>query len=1031
MYVIYTKQIGENMKNHLRFLPIMIILSICLHIVLSRHLYAQEQQNQEVLVLHSYHRGLSWDDGIDRGIKSVFEKSNLDIETQFEYMDTKRIHDPEYLDQLYGIYKYKFRNRRFNGIISTDNNAFNFLLKHRDDLFPQTSVVFCGVNNFQENMLEGQSLYTGVVEAVDIKETIDMALALHPKTRQVVIYGSGTPTYFANKIHLENIIPDYKGAVEFRFVENLNIRQVQDDIRKLPLESIIFIMSSIKDENGIPMDFQRFPEMMATVSNVPIYSCWGFFLGHGIVGGKLISGFSQGETAAQMTLRVLTGENINNIPVLKQSPNPFMFDYRQMRRFGLELPKLPKESIVINKPQSLYSEHKGLIWSVVCAFVTLTLLILFLVFNIFRRRRAENELKQSEEKYRDLFDNALDTIFTIDMEGKFLEVNDAFLREGGYQREDIIGRNFAFMVHPDDAAIASQSFEKGKQGRPFEFEMQVKKKDGTYNWYSFVNRPIFGENGAVSALHGVARNITGRKQAEEKTRQSGKRFRDLFNSITDLIYTQDLEGRFLTANPALTKIFGYSKEEFIGRRITEFMKPELRSLFEREYLGQLKTKGYHKGTTVYFTKDNRKIYIEYRSALVKPEKGEPYISGTGRDVTDRILTERKLKKLQDQMLQAKKMESIGVLAGGIAHDFNNLLMGILGNTSLMLMAVDSNHPGYEKLKNIEQYVQSGADLTKQLLGFARGGKYEVIPTDLNELIKKQSRMFGRTKKEVNIHGKYEDDLWIAEVDQGQIEQVILNLYINAWQAMPGGGDLYVQTENVTLDERYVRPFELTPGKYVKISITDTGAGMEEEISQRIFDPFFTTKEMGRGTGLGLASAYGIIKNHGGMINVYSEKGEGTTFNIYLPASTSEVRAQGSEVSEDIRHGDETILLVDDEDIIVDVGKEMLKTLGYRVIVAQSGKEAIDAYRANQDKIDMILLDMVMPGIGGGETFDRLKEINPDIRVLLSSGYSINGQAQDILDRGCIGFIQKPFNMKEISGKIREVLEPWPRPGQPK
>ena len=385
-----------------------------------------------------------------------------------------------------------------------------------------------------------------------------------------------------------------------------------------------------------------------------------------------------------------------------------------------------------------------------------------------------------------------------------------------------------------------------------------------------------------------------------------------------------------------------------------------------------------------------------------------------RDISDQ-------KRLEEQLQQVQRLKAVGTLAGGIAHDFNNLLMGIQGNASLMLLHKDSGHQDYGRLKNIEQYVQNGADLTKQLLGFARGGKYEVKPADINELVRKSSEMFGRTKKEISIHQKYQENIWAVEVDKGQVDQVLLNLYVNAWQAMPGGGDLYVQTENVTLDERYVRPSGLTPGKYVKISVTDTGAGMEEEIRQRIFDPFFTTKEMGRGTGLGLASAYGIIKNHGGIINVYSEKGEGTTFNIYLPASTSEARGQRLEISEDIRHGDETILLVDDEEMVIDVGEQMLKALGYKIMIAGSGKEAIDVYRENQDKIHMVILDMIMPDIGGGDTFDSLKEINPDAKVLLSSGYSINGQAQEILDRGCNGFVQKPFSIADISKKIRETL----------
>jgi len=290
------------------------------------------------------------------------------------------------------------------------------------------------------------------------------------------------------------------------------------------------------------------------------------------------------------------------------------------------------------------------------------------------------------------------------------------------------------------------------------------------------------------------------------------------------------------------------------------------------------------------------------------------------------------------------------------------------------------------------------------------------------MIKKSSRMFGRTKKEIKIHRKYQKDVWTVKADQGQIEQVLMNLYVNAWQAMPNGGDLYVQTENVTLDDDYVKPFEIKPGKYVKISVTDTGLGMDEATRQRIFDPFFTTKEMGRGTGLGLASAYGIIKNHGGFINVYSEKGEGTTFNIYLPASESEVRDQKSVVSDGVKHGDETVLLVDDEDMIIDVGEQLLEKMGYTVLIARSGKEATEIYEEKKDQIDMVIVDMIMPDMSGGDTFDRLREINPDVKVLLSSGYSITGQATEILERGCDGFIHKPFNMKQLSRKLRDILD---------
>lgn len=317
-------------------------------------------------------------------------------------------------------------------------------------------------------------------------------------------------------------------------------------------------------------------------------------------------------------------------------------------------------------------------------------------------------------------------------------------------------------------------------------------------------------------------------------------------------------------------------------------------------------------------------------------------------------------------------------------------------------------------------------MTRDLLGFARGGKYEVKPTDLNVLIQHENEVFGRTKKEIRIHEKYEADLWPTEVDQGQIQQVLMNLYVNAWQAMPAGGDLYIQTENVTLDEPYTHPFGVAPGKYVKISVSDTGTGMDEPTREKIFDPFFSTKGRGQGSGLGLASVYGIIKNHGGFINVYSERGEGTTFNIYLPASEKALVEEGPKPEDQgIQYGQGTILLVDDEDMVIEVGSQMLETLGYQVLTARTGQEALDIYEDQKDQIDLVILDMIMPGMGGGETFDRMKELDKSVRVILSSGYSINGQAREIIDRGCHGFIQKPFSLNDLSLKVSNVLAPEP------
>jgi len=367
------------------------------------------------------------------------------------------------------------------------------------------------------------------------------------------------------------------------------------------------------------------------------------------------------------------------------------------------------------------------------------------------------------------------------------------------------------------------------------------------------------------------------------------------------------------------------------------------------------------------------------------------------------------------------MEAIGTLAGGIAHDFNNLLMGIQGYTSLMRLQTDSEDANEEYIQGIENAVTNAANLTNQLLGFARKGKYTLRQTSLNIIIDSSTQMFTRTRKEIVTHKKLQDKPWTVKVDPGQIEQVLLNLYLNAWHAMADGGEIYIQTENVYLSNEYCRPFEVPGGKYVKVSVTDTGVGIDKAIIERIFEPFFTTKDVGKGTGLGLASAYGIIKNHNGIIRVYSEKNHGTTFNIYLPASDLK-DVDDIEISTEMIKGNEAILLVDDEETTIYVEELMLKELGYRVVPALSGKRAIELYKEKMVDFDLVALDMIMPEMNGKDTYEALKKINPDVKVLLVSGYSLNRQIEELMDQGCNGFIQKPFDIVQLSQKLREVLE---------
>ena len=506
-------------------------------------------------------------------------------------------------------------------------------------------------------------------------------------------------------------------------------------------------------------------------------------------------------------------------------------------------------------------------------------------------------------------------------------------------------------------------------------------------------------------------------------KRAAKQIRELSSVVEqsiDGIAISDLEPKLTYVNDAFARMHGYSSEEMIGMKVVNLHNEEQMEEY-RLCLHQIETQGSWAGEIGHIRKDGTPFPTYMSVTLLKGDDGKPVgIAAVARDITKQKQAEEEKRKLEAQFQQAQKIEAIGTLASGIAHDFNNLLMGIQGNLSLMLMDIDSAHPYYERLKNIEKQVQTGARLTSHLLGYARKGRYEVKPIDLNQLAEETSDAFGRTRKEITIHRELPEDLYAIEADPGQIEQVFLNLFINASDAMPGGGDLILRARNVTHKDMKSKLYDPKPGNYVLLTVTDTGTGMDKETIERIFDPFFTTKEMGQGTGLGLASAYGIIKGHGGYIDVGSTKGRGTTFSIYLPASEKRVPKTVRHADRIIK-GSETVLLVDDEETIRQVGQELLEAMGYRVLMARDGNEALEVYKKNRDDIDIVILDMVMPNMGGGEAYDRMKEINPDAKVLLSSGFSIDGEASEILERGCNGFIQKPFTMNELSGKIGEIL----------
>jgi PAS domain S-box-containing protein len=539
-------------------------------------------------------------------------------------------------------------------------------------------------------------------------------------------------------------------------------------------------------------------------------------------------------------------------------------------------------------------------------------------------------------------------------------------------------------------------------------------------------------------------------------------FRALIENSSDLIAIVDANGSILNLSPSIDRLLGYAGDALQGLSVFDFVHPDdlepAQGVFKNRAAGDDLV-----ASTValrFRHQDGswRTIEASSKNLLDHPAVGGIVVNA--RDITKRTAAEAALQQayiqledrvadrtaelfkanarlrleieerkqtlrekeaLRDQLLHAQKMEAIGTLAGGIAHDFNNLLMGIQGNVDML--ALEPELVGHsERLDTIRGCVLSGTGLTKQLLGFARLGKYEAKATNPNELIENSADMFLRTRQELRVVSNLCNAVWHVKVDRAQIEQVLLNLFINAWQAMPEGGTLCLETANVSLDAHQASLHQVSPGNYVRIAVADTGIGMDSATMKRIFDPFFTTKVMQRGTGLGLASAYGIIRNHGGDITVQSAKNKGSTFHIYLKAFDDVSVSARPTVSQKPRTGNETLLLVDDDALIVDVGQAMLSALGYNVIAAHSGEQAVAIYRERFEAIALVILDMIMPDMSGGRTFDALKAVDPGVKVLLASGYSINGQATEIMSRGCNGFIQKPFDLRRLSKKVREIID---------
>ena len=644
---------------------------------------------------------------------------------------------------------------------------------------------------------------------------------------------------------------------------------------------------------------------------------------------------------------------------------------------------------VADRRQMIYGEDGKLRW------------VDGLILDITDRKRSDVALRLTQFTV----DRGSESIYWMGPDGRLIYVNDRTCEALGYSREELLSMKIQeinpefpperWPYHWDDLRnrrnFSAESTHRAKDGRLIPVEL-------TANYIEFDGK----EYNCV-----YAHDITARKRNEEMILLERDYSKAVLDSLPGIFYLFDRKGKILRWNKNFEEITGYSAgeigrihpldlfagpdKELVRSRITDaFVKGT--SEVEAELVGKSGKKG-----TYYFT------------GHTFQGKGEPYLIGTGIDISER-------KKLEEQLRKSQKMEAMGLLAGGIAHDFNNLLTGILGYANLLSLKEGVDPEVAKAAGTIQRSAERASQLTAQLLGFAERGKHLNVPVELGQVIASVAGVLERTQDpRIRIVTSLHSGGGCVLGDPSQLDQVVMNLAINACDALPRGGQLKITTESVTLDEEFCRERDwMSPGKYLLLSVSDTGVGISPENLERIFDPFFTTKAQGKGTGLGLSMVFGIVKNHSGCVDVRSETGAGTVFRVYLPESPEGAMKEKTAVGQTLPRGRGRILLVDDQEPVREVGKDMLEALGYEVITAADGLGGVSRYRDLWREIDLVILDMVMPIMSGGDCFRRMKEINPKARVVLSSGYSMDGAIQDVMDEGILAFIQKPYRLEELS-----------------
>jgi PAS domain S-box-containing protein len=857
-----------------------------------------DKEKKTVLYLNSYHDGYHWSDELHEGIRTVLNQSRYKVDLQVEYMDAKKYNYDIISNNLYSLYKEKFKNESFDIIILSDNDALNFVNKHRHDLFKDIPVVFCGVNDLKYSEYAAGNI-TGIVETYDLINTLEVAKKIHPEKDRLVFLIDNSTTGVAIRHQAEKLIQEKSPELQIEFWSQLSLEETQKKVGQLTENTFLFIAPYYQTIDGRFYTSEEVTEAIYKHSSVPIYTSWEFLVGYGTVGGKVLSGFEHGKTAGEMALQILNGTPADDLPIIREPEDGiYLFDYQVMNKLGINQQLLPKGSKIINAPKASYSLSKELFWTMMISFVLLLLALVAMVGAMLERRKVERKITDQLTFQETLLDTIPQLISWKDIEGKYLGANQAFIDFFGIKNPfQVVGKETGELI-----------------------------SDEAYSEWS-----IKTDNSVI---------------------KNRKAFRRIRRKVTDM--------------------------------------------------------------------NDAEAWIEVNKVPLR---------GQGDKIVGILTTAENVTKeqsLEKQLFQSQKMEAIGTLAGGIAHDFNNILTSIINSTELAIGDLTPGSQTETDLNRVLKAARRGGRVVQQILSFSRPSREGFRPTDMNQVIQEVVQLMDASMPaNIAVRNHAEPGMnFFVNADPTQMHQAILNLCTNAFHALKStGGEINIDLSCVILEKNQSTMPPAGSSRFIKITVSDNGSGIDPAIQDKIFDPFFTTKSKSEGTGLGLAVVHGIIKSHLGTIQVSPSKEGGATFEILLPEAEACEDIVSSSLGGFHEIGGHILFVEDDEDQLQTTPR-LLEDMGFKVTALREPKAALRLISAGTHHFDLMITDFDMPVMSG----TKLAGLLPEIPVILVSGRDdALVAAKDFPNIHNV--IIKPYHKKDLMDGIREIIQNGKEHGQ--